>query len=42
VRHGFLVNDPKSELDPKTRLEALGFILDTGIMCYDIPQRRKE
>ena len=37
---GFLINWDKTTTAPATRVETLGFIVDTVLMAYDIPNRR--
>ena len=37
---GFLINWDKTPTDPATRVETLGFIVDTVLMAYDVPHRR--
>ena len=39
---GFIVNWPKTDLAMSTRVTSLGFIIDTALMCYDIPLKRIE
>ena len=36
----FLINWAKTELEPSTRIEGLGFILDTARMAYDLPSSK--
>jgi hypothetical protein len=38
---GFYVNDEKSQFEPTQLLEHLGFMVDTGRMVFDVPDRRR-